>query len=73
MGVGTSRCGFILFACSLNDERTIMLRLALCGRVVAMYESYRDAFGADEYPNGQSRKWFLCYTLNEKRCNDGKV
>ena len=62
MGVGTSRCGCTIFACSLNDERTLILRLALCGRVVALYESYRDAFGMDEYPHGMSRKWFLCYT-----------
>ena len=62
MGVGTSRCGCAIFACSMNDEQTIILRLALCGRVVALYESYRDPFGMDEYPHGLSRKWFLCYT-----------
>ena len=64
MGVGTSRCGFILFAFSPNDERTIMLRLALCGWVIALYEDYRDPFGMQESPYGQTRTWFMCYSMD---------
>ena len=63
MGVGKSRSGFTLVAMNQHDEYFAVLRLALCGWVLALHEDCRDAMGSDEYPYGVERKWFLCYRM----------